>query len=144
MTETPDQTVLHGSAIAVDGAGCLILGPAGSGKSSLALSLLGLGADLIADDRVILRVTPDHVTLDAPDTLPAAIEARGVGLLNAKLHGLVPLSVVIDMAHSETARLPELKTYQILGRDIRCLHKADTPHFPFAVIHYLRHGSATL
>ena len=43
---------LHASCIAVHGRGVLILGPSGAGKSSLALQLMALGADLVADDMI--------------------------------------------------------------------------------------------
>ena len=43
--------ILHATCVAVDGRGLLILGPSGSGKSALALQLIALGAQLVADDR---------------------------------------------------------------------------------------------
>ncbi|MDO5529406.1 MAG: hypothetical protein Q4F71_08380, partial [Paracoccus sp. (in: a-proteobacteria)] len=45
---------LHASALAAAGRAALILGPSGAGKSSFALTLLALGAGLVADDRVRL------------------------------------------------------------------------------------------
>ena len=46
-SSNPDEILLHATAVAVDGSGLLILGPSGSGKSSLAIEILALGADLI-------------------------------------------------------------------------------------------------
>ncbi len=48
-------TQLHASAVAVDGRGCLITGASASGKSTLALEMIALGAELVADDRVDVR-----------------------------------------------------------------------------------------
>lgn len=47
--------VLHASAVSMNGAGVLFVGPSGSGKSSLAALLCQAGASLIADD-----ATPIH------------------------------------------------------------------------------------
>ena len=102
-----------------------------------------LGAELIADDRVAVSLMGDHVTLRAPPSLPDAIEARGVGLLATPLAGPRPLRLVVDLSQSETRRLPERNEVQILDQTFPCLHKVDMAHFPFAVIHYLRHGILT-
>ncbi|MEO1532556.1 MAG: serine kinase, partial [Pseudomonadota bacterium] len=46
---------LHASAVALGERGLLILGPSGAGKTRLALELVALGAELVADDRVIVE-----------------------------------------------------------------------------------------
>ena len=38
--------IVHATTVAVEGAGLMIRGPSGSGKSGLALGMLALGADL--------------------------------------------------------------------------------------------------
>lgn len=43
---------LHGTAVAIEGQGVLLRGPAGAGKSDLAWRLIEAGAVLIADDLV--------------------------------------------------------------------------------------------
>ena len=46
-------------------------GPSGAGKSSLALQLMAWGADLVADDRTLLRERSDGaIEALAPPTLP--------------------------------------------------------------------------
>ena len=45
---------LHASAVAIDGRGLVICGPAGAGKSSLAAALVSAGARLISDDLTVL------------------------------------------------------------------------------------------
>ena len=46
-----DQTAdIHGTCVAVEGAGVLLCGPSGSGKSDLALRLIDGGALLVAAD----------------------------------------------------------------------------------------------
>lgn len=61
-----DRTILHASCVALDGRGLLILGPSGSGKSALALELMALGADLVADDRT-------EIEGQGPDLVAAAL-----------------------------------------------------------------------
>ena len=68
---------IHGSCASRDGAGVLVLGPAGSGKSDLVLRLLDRGFDLVADDRVEI----EHGMARAPASLAGLIEVRGLGLL---------------------------------------------------------------
>ena len=49
-------TLLHASCVSINGNGVLICGSSGSGKSSLAINLIALGAELVADDRTIVRM----------------------------------------------------------------------------------------
>ena len=58
------MTTIHAGAVGIGGRGLLILGPSGAGKSALALALMGLGARLVADDRVILRVEDGRLLAD--------------------------------------------------------------------------------
>ena len=48
------STSIHASAIAWHGRGVLIRGESGSGKSSLACTLLERGALLVGDDRIVV------------------------------------------------------------------------------------------
>ncbi|MBC7637135.1 MAG: hypothetical protein H7251_16210 [Acetobacteraceae bacterium] len=67
----------HGSCAARDGAGVLLLGGSGVGKSDLTLRLLDRGFELVADDRV--DVTDGMAS--APQALAGLLELRGLGLL---------------------------------------------------------------
>ena len=46
---------IHATAVSIEDKGILIVGKSGSGKSSLALSLIAKGAHLICDDRAKLK-----------------------------------------------------------------------------------------
>ena len=65
---------LHGSAVAFAGRGVLILGGAGTGKSALALALIGRGAALVADDRVEIERRGGALIASAPAALAGLIE----------------------------------------------------------------------
>lgn len=118
----------------------MIEGPSGSGKSSLALALMALGAKLVADDRTELRLEEKgrNVIADAPKTLPALIEARGVGLLPAVLSGPTVLGLVVDLGVPETTRLPEARVSDVLGQPIALMHSPAGSHFPQALLQYAR------
>lgn len=107
----------HGTAVALDGAGLLILGPSGSGKSGTAASLMALGAGLVADDLVVLAAVEGGVALSAPATAPAAIELRGIGITPVSLAGPAPLRGVLWLGPSP-ARLPEPEKVSLLGHAV--------------------------
>ncbi|MEM0989970.1 MAG: serine kinase [Pseudomonadota bacterium] len=114
MSDRQEQQI-HGSAISLGGRGCLIVGEPGSGKSALAIGMLTLGADLIADDQVRLTRTGSTVMLSAPDDLPALIEGRGVGLLRVELGAPAPLALIVDLDHTPDQRLPRARQRDLLG-----------------------------
>ncbi|OSP55105.1 HPr kinase/phosphorylase [Pseudoruegeria sp. SK021] len=142
---TARSEIWHASTVVVNGLGILIEGPSGSGKSSLALDLLALGAGLVADDRTELRRFGDGPVLAAaPATLPALIEARGVGLLPVCLTGPTELHLIVDLAHVETERLPVPRQRQVLGRSITVMSRPQGPHFPQALIQYAKGQAGAL
>jgi HPr kinase/phosphorylase len=118
----------------------LICGPSGSGKSALGLALLGLGGDLVADDRTVVRRRGDAVDADAPAAIRGLIEARGVGLLRAHSVGPVQIGLVVDLAQSETARLPPSRRILVDEVAFPCLFRIAAPYFAVAVRQHLRFG----
>lgn len=88
---------LHATAVAIGGAGVLLLGPPGSGKSDLALRLIDRGGVLIADDRVI--VAPgDPALLVCPQSICGRIEVRGLGLVDMPCVSGVPAALAVDLS----------------------------------------------
>ena len=131
---------LHASCVALDGKGVLICGASGSGKSSLALRLMALGARLVADDRTDLRRDGGRLLASAPGSISGLIEARGVGLLRAEPEAFAPVVLVVDRDATETQRLPRLHRRDILSVTLPVLHKIEAPHFPAAILQYLKAG----
>jgi HPr kinase/phosphorylase len=68
------------------------------------------------------------------------IEARGLGLLNATPAGPAKVALVVDMSVAETERLPPHRNVSYLGRTVDLVHAQQTPHFPAALMHYLKAG----
>lgn len=132
--------ILHATSVALGDSGALIRGASGSGKSSLALQLIALGASLVADDRTIIRRTVDGISLMAPDTLKGKIEARGVGIVPAPTTFCAKLTLIIEMDQIEDDRLPPWRQTHLLGHSVPVLRKVDAAHFPAAILLYLRYG----
>jgi serine kinase of HPr protein (carbohydrate metabolism regulator) len=116
---------IHGTAVVLGGAGLLLRGPSGSGKSLLALALLdrwaarGLDAALVSDDRVELSVGPEGLTMAAPATIAGLIELRGRGILTRSHRSPVPLHLLIDLV-PELVRMPESHAFtaELLGHSV--------------------------
>lgn len=132
--------IVHGSCVALNGNGLLVLGASGSGKSSLALSLMAFDATLVADDRVILDQDAGMVIALAPPTVRGLIEARGIGLLTCTPGDPVPVKLVVDMDETETERLPHSRTISLLGQDIPLLRRVVGPQFLPGLIQLLKSG----
>ena len=98
---------LHASAAAREGAGVLVMGPPGAGKSDLVLRLITCGFVLIADDQVIV----DGRTAYAPASLAGLLEIRGLGLVRLP-HLAADLVLAVQLGVSdrlpEPARFPDL------------------------------------
>jgi HPr kinase/phosphorylase len=103
---------MHGSAVAVGERALLITGAAGTGKSTLALEMIALGAELIADDRVGMQ--PDdqgadgtrQLWLSAPPAIAGLVEVRGFGLVRLTARPRAALKLIADLDQNEPERLP--------------------------------------
>ena len=138
------QTILHASCVALSGRALLIAGASGRGKSALALQMMALGAALVADDRVALRRAGDAVLAGAPPAIAGLIEARGLGLLHADPAGPVPVFALLDLDRTEPDRLPPARETDLLGQSVPLLWRVEAPHFPAALVQFLRTGRRTL
>lgn len=81
--------MLHGVLLRVHGFGVLLAGPAGIGKSALALELLARGHALVADDAVeVQRIASGVLIGQSPALLRGFLAVRGLGILHvARLYG---------------------------------------------------------
>lgn len=131
---------LHATCVAVGETGVLITGPAGSGKSSLAFALMAYGAVLVADDRTELTLQGDAVMATCPPAIKGMIEARGLGLLHAEIRDRVAIGLVVDLAQTESQRLPPFRTVTLCGQVLPLVLGQTSPHFPAALWHYVKAG----
>lgn len=129
--------LMHASCVAVSGRGVLITGPSGSGKSTLALGLMALGADLVADDQTELWLDAGRLVARCPSALQGLIEARGVGILNAKTVQQADIVLVADLAATEPDRLPPRRYITLLGKQTDLVLGRGNVHLQAAVLCYL-------
>ncbi|MEA2684634.1 MAG: hypothetical protein QOK05_2962 [Chloroflexota bacterium] len=115
--------VLHGSAVAVDGAAAVFVGDTGAGKSTTAGALVRAGSRLLADDLVVVAGGGDrpHVEAGAPylRLMPESLLALG----------------------EEPANLPRLRMDHEKRLQGRVAEFARTP-MPLAAIYVLGVGPA--
>ena len=111
-------TLLHATAISINGQAVLLIGPPGSGKSDLALRLIDRGALLIADDQVALTEVDGVLHASAPAATAGLIEVRGLGIeglgITAVAHGAAPVAMAFDLA-ARPDRLPDPVAHGIAG-----------------------------
>lgn len=124
MSET-DDILIQATAVAIDGRAVIFEGPPGSGKSSLALSLIDRSAKLIGDDGVRLHRQGEQVLASPPPNITGLLEIRGVGLVNLPTCEAMPVALIlklVDIGHAE--RLPGM----LITRDYFGL---EVPVLPF-------------
>lgn len=111
---------VHGTAIAVDGAGVLLRGPSGAGKSDLALRLIDNGRTaLVADDQTEIRLRGGDLVMTAPPALQGLLEVRGVGIVAVDTLPASPLRLIVDLvAPDRIERLPNYRTETVLGQPV--------------------------
>ena len=107
--------IMHATCVDINGSGVLIVGRSGSGKSSLAISLLALGSTLVADDQCELVKKNNKFRISKPASLPNSIEIRGIGLVSVPMVVETSLDWVVNMDEAETERMPTLRFTEIGG-----------------------------
>jgi HPr kinase/phosphorylase len=124
-----DTLNIHATCVKLaSGAGVLLLGASGSGKSDLALRLIDGGATLVADDRCDLFVEGSALTARAPATLAGLIELRGVGIVTMPHEKSAAIALVVELVpRADVVRLPEPGQITHLGVSVRSvrLHAFD-------------------
>ncbi|MFQ5533519.1 MAG: HPr kinase/phosphorylase [Sphingomonadales bacterium] len=106
----------HATCIDLDGAGILLRGPSGSGKSDLALRLIDGGARLLSDDYVSLSARDGLLHATPPESIAGIMEVRGIGLISLPNASSCTVSLVVDLVDREQVpRLPEPEQIEIDG-----------------------------
>lgn len=131
--------LMPASCVAVGARALLVVGAPGTGKSALALDLVALGADLVADDQVVLAATGGTLVASPPPRLAGLIEARGLGLLRLPHVAGVPVIALLDLDEAEPQRLPVRRSMTLLGCRIARILRPD-PLQAAALWAMLRHG----
>ncbi|WP_123794140.1 HPr kinase/phosphorylase [Pacificibacter maritimus] len=139
----PKSETVHGTCVATSpDSGVLIVGASKSGKSSLALLMMGFGAQLVSDDQTRLQYDEQSSAIhaSAPNAIKGMIEARGVGLLKAQALDRCKLRAVVDLDLPESERLPPRRIRRLLGCDLPLIHQGSGPVFAAALMQLLKEG----
>jgi HPr kinase/phosphorylase len=137
-----EPQLVHGSAVALAGRGVLILGASGSGKSALALRLVGRGAALVADDRVWVERRGGALVARAAETTAGLIEARGFGLLRVASVPEAPLLLAVDLDRAPAARMPQPVTFACLGLELELISGCQVPDIDLVLTICVQNGRA--
>ncbi len=132
---------LHATCIVTQGAGILLMGAPGSGKSSLALAMMdtaGSGCaqepmrtSLVADDRVIVESRDGRLVARPPRALAGLLEIRGLGPVRVRHAQSAILRLAVRLVPpSEIERLPDEEIFTIAGHDLPMIRL--DPFSPFA------------
>jgi HPr kinase/phosphorylase len=92
------------------GAGILLLGKSGSGKSDLALRLIAHGAKLVSDDRTELLVERGKLVARAPASIKGLFEVRGLGIITLPSAAKARIALAVSLDGTK-ARLPHAEYY---------------------------------
>jgi HPr kinase/phosphorylase len=119
---TAERPSVHASAVLAGARAVLIRGPAGAGKSRLALALIAAAqagllpfARLVGDDRVHLEPSQQRLLVRPAEALAGLIEVRGVGIRRLDYEPVAVVGLVVDLAAEDAQRLPEAAGTEILG-----------------------------
>ncbi len=77
-------TTVHAGLLDVFGAGILLTGESGVGKSETAMELIKRGHRLVADDSVVIKRTEKGLVGSSPERIRYFMELRGIGIINVK------------------------------------------------------------
>ena len=115
---TPMTAMVHGSAVAIQGNGVLLLGPSGSGKSDLALRLIDRGANLICDDVVNIESSNSLPLLTCAPNIAGKIEVRGIGICPIDFVHSAPLRLIVQLAQDVDRMPPEHQRITLAGYSV--------------------------
>ena len=109
----PAKIQVHGTCVALEGVGILLRGPAGAGKSDLAVRLIDGGAVLVADDLCQIRREGEQLLIDLPDQVGPVFRGRiaihGLGIATLGYFGPAPLGLVADLRPGSAVQDPEAR-----------------------------------
>lgn len=111
--ETGDTLNLHATTFVMGEVGVLVRGPAGAGKTRLALAVVeearraGRFAAIVADDRTLVTRHGDRLVARPHPALAGLVERRGMGIVSVAHEPACVLGLTVDLVKGWPERLPE-------------------------------------
>jgi HPr kinase/phosphorylase len=114
-------------AVAIDSQsplrGVLVIGAPGSGKTDLAIRLIGdcpwQRSRLVADDQTLIELRDNQIVMAPPAKIKGLLEMRGIGITPVASIDVCPLVLIVETVSERPPRLPEAKaSFEILGRQM--------------------------
>ncbi|MCK9544176.1 MAG: HPr kinase/phosphatase C-terminal domain-containing protein [Novosphingobium sp.] len=109
------------TCVAVDGRGLLIEGPAGVGKSSLALALVDRGARLVGDDSVMLEAVEGALIARPHPNTRGLMEVRNLGLFAFPVLEEARVALVLRLDGNAPRHIEQADRLEIQGVPLPCL-----------------------
>lgn len=99
----PDAINIHATIVVLGDRGVAITGVSGSGKTSLALSLVshwrisGRFARLVSDDQAFVAARSGRLVAHAPHAIAGLAEVRGIGPMPAPFEPVAVVDLVVEL-----------------------------------------------
>jgi HPr kinase/phosphorylase len=110
---TLQTATVHASAVLTGNRAILIRGPAGTGKTRLALALLDAAtsgrlafARLVGDDRIELAVHHGRLLVRPAPALAGLVEIRGMGIRRIDHEPVAVAGWIVDLGALDAERMP--------------------------------------
>lgn len=116
--QNSDISNIYATCISIKGAGVLLLGKSGSGKSDLALRLIeNKEAVLVADDRTDICLKEGMIYAYASDNIKGLLEVRGIGLIKFAYVEDIPVKLAVELVEDakKVERMSEAEFFEIKG-----------------------------
>ena len=106
---------IHGSSVALEDNGVLIIGNSGSGKSDLALRLIDSGGTLISDDQTLCLKKQNEIFLFSIAAIYGLLEIRNMGIIKVPYVENVKMKIIVSLVQKKTERLYPKNKKRLLG-----------------------------
>lgn len=123
-----DRHLHHCSVVNLDGAGILIEGESGSGKTALAFGLLeaarrdGRPAHFVADDQAMLSARHGELWAAAVAQIAGMAELRGFGIVEVEYMERTQIDLIASLVDDgQVVRMPLPETKALLGVEVPML-----------------------
>ena len=134
--------IQHGSCVDFNGKGLLILGAPRSGKSSLAIACMSIGATLVGDDYISLNVCDNKIIATSPPNIMGKIEISKVGILNCDYTKNTNINLVINLSEVEKIRLPKRRFINLNSCKVPLIYGGNIPNLHSVAMQFFKKGFA--